>query len=74
MDVTVDTTIDTMTIHGGTDPHAAVIDTYDDHRIAMAFAISGLRTPGIVIREPGCVTKSFPTFWQRLDDLRRGDS
>ncbi len=74
MGVTVDTTIDTMTIHGGTDPQGAVIDTYDDHRIAMAFAISGLRTPGIVIREPGCVTKSFPTFWQRLDDLRRGNS
>lgn len=63
-----------MTIHGATVPQGAVIDTYDDHRIAMAFAISGLRTPGIVIREPGCVTKSFPTFWQRLDHLRRGDS
>lgn len=74
MGVTVDTTIDAMTIHGATVPQGAVIDTYDDHRIAMAFAISGLRTPGIVIREPGCVTKSFPTFWQRLDDLRRVDS
>ncbi|MFI0469202.1 3-phosphoshikimate 1-carboxyvinyltransferase [Saccharopolyspora sp. 5N102] len=69
MGVRVDTTVDTMTIHGG-DPKGAVIDTYDDHRIAMAFAIAGLRTPGVVIRDPGCVRKSFPTFWHRLDDLR----
>ncbi|WP_460958957.1 3-phosphoshikimate 1-carboxyvinyltransferase [Parasphingorhabdus pacifica] len=70
MGVRVDTTVDTMTIHGGTDPKGVVVDTYDDHRIAMAFAIAGLRTPGIVIRDPGCVRKSFPTFWHRLDDLR----
>ncbi len=43
----------------------AVIDTYDDHRMAMAFALSGLRIPGIVISEPGCVAKTFPDFWQR---------
>ncbi|QUH01861.1 3-phosphoshikimate 1-carboxyvinyltransferase [Saccharopolyspora erythraea] len=70
MGVNVDTTIDTMTIRGGGEPKGAVIDTYDDHRIAMAFAIAGLRTPGVVIRDPGCVRKSFPSFWQRLDDLR----
>jgi 3-phosphoshikimate 1-carboxyvinyltransferase len=68
--VTVQTTADTMTIEGGTEPRGAVIDTYDDHRIAMCFAIAGLRTPGVVIRDPGCVVKSFPTFWQALDSLR----
>ncbi|MCZ7431124.1 3-phosphoshikimate 1-carboxyvinyltransferase [Streptomyces sp. WMMC1477] len=68
MGVTVRTTADTMTIEGG-QPHGAAIDTYDDHRIAMAFAIAGLRTPGVVIKDPGCVTKSFPTFWERLADL-----
>lgn len=68
MGVTVRTTKDTMTIEGGR-PHGAVIDTYDDHRIAMAFAICGLRTPGMIIRDPGCVTKSFPTFWDRLAEL-----
>lgn len=68
MGVTVRTTEDTMTIEGG-QPHGAVIDTYDDHRIAMAFAICGLRTPGVIIRDPGCVTKSFPTFWDRLAEL-----
>lgn len=70
MGVTVDTTEDTMTIHGGKEPEGAVIDTYDDHRIAMAFAVAGLRTSGVVIRDPGCVTKSFPDFWDRFESLR----
>ncbi len=70
MGVDVETTADTLTVHGGRRPQGAVIDTYDDHRIAMAFAIAGLRTPGVVIRDPGCVRKSFPTFWQRLSGLR----
>jgi len=43
----------------------AEIDTYDDHRMAMAFAVAGLRIPGVVINEPGCVAKTFPDFWQR---------
>ena len=44
----------------------AVIETYGDHRIAMAFAITGLRSPGVVIRDPGCVAKTFPTFFDEL--------
>lgn len=68
MGITVDEHPDAMTITGGT-PHGAVIDTYDDHRIAMCFAIAGLRTEGVVIKEPGCVAKSFPAFWQTLDTL-----
>ncbi len=70
MGVSVDTTEDTMTVHGGREPRGAVIDTYDDHRIAMAFAVAGLRTPGVVIRDPACVTKSFPDFWDRFESLR----
>ncbi len=70
MGVSVDTTEDTMTVHGGKEPQGAVIDTYDDHRIAMAFAVAGLRTPGVVIRDPACVTKSFPDFWDRFEALR----
>jgi 3-phosphoshikimate 1-carboxyvinyltransferase len=68
MGIEVDEEPDAMTITGGT-PHGATIDTYDDHRIAMCFAIAGLRTEGVVIKEPGCVAKSFPTFWQTLDKL-----
>ena len=42
----------------------AAIDTYDDHRMAMAFAVAGLRVP-TRINNPGCVTKTFPDFWER---------
>ncbi|MGW1772027.1 3-phosphoshikimate 1-carboxyvinyltransferase [Streptomyces sp. NPDC002104] len=71
MGITVEEHPDAMTITGGT-PHGAVIDTYDDHRIAMCFAIAGLRTEGVVITDPGCVAKSFPTFWRALDSLHDG--
>jgi len=43
----------------------ATIDTYDDHRMAMSFAVAGLRVPDIVIVNPGCVAKTFPDFWIR---------
>ena len=46
--------------------HGEEIDTYDDHRIAMAFAVAGLVTPGIKIKNPDCVGKSFPDFWERF--------
>ncbi|GAA3828485.1 3-phosphoshikimate 1-carboxyvinyltransferase [Sphaerisporangium flaviroseum] len=71
MGITVEEYPDAMTITGGK-PAGAVIDTYDDHRIAMSFAIAGMRTEGVVIRDPGCVAKSFPTFWQTLDTLYPG--
>ena len=41
------------------------IDTYDDHRMAMAFAVAGLRIPNVRINNPGCVAKTFPDFWER---------
>ena len=44
----------------------AAIDTYDDHRMAMSFSLVGLRTPGVVIRDPGCVGKTYPNYF---DDL-----
>lgn len=50
----------------------AVVQTYDDHRVAMAFAVTGLRAPGIAIADPGCVAKTFPDFFERLEDLRSG--
>ncbi|MEO7429170.1 MAG: 3-phosphoshikimate 1-carboxyvinyltransferase [Acidimicrobiales bacterium] len=47
-----------------------VIETYDDHRMAMAFALLGLRAAGIRIAEPGCVRKTVPGYWAMLNDLR----
>jgi 3-phosphoshikimate 1-carboxyvinyltransferase len=46
--------------------HGAEIETYDDHRMAMCFAILGLRIPGIKIKNPACVKKTFPNFFQKL--------
>ncbi len=51
-------------------PSPALIQTYDDHRIAMAFALVGLRAPGIVIDDPECVAKTFPGYFETLDQLR----
>ena len=51
-------------------PRPAVIETYDDHRMAMSFALVGLKAPGIAIRDPGCVAKTFPDFFARLERLR----
>lgn len=48
----------------------ATIQTYDDHRMAMAFALLGLRERGIRIADPGCVSKTFPGYWAMLDGLR----
>jgi 3-phosphoshikimate 1-carboxyvinyltransferase len=47
----------------------AEIDTYDDHRMAMAFALAGLRIPGVAIRDPGCVSKTWPGYFSMLDAL-----
>jgi len=47
----------------------APIETYDDHRIAMSFAVAGLKLPGIKIKGPGCVAKTFPDFFPRLSAL-----
>ena len=46
--------------------HPAAIETYDDHRIAMAFAIAGLKIGGIRIKDPGCVAKTYPEFFGDL--------
>jgi len=47
------------------------VETYDDHRIAMSFALVGLRVPGVEIADPSCVAKTFPEFFSVLDSLRR---
>ena len=47
----------------------ARIETYADHRIAMSFALAGLMIEGISILDPGCVAKTFPTYWDALSGL-----
>ncbi|HOT47520.1 MAG TPA: 3-phosphoshikimate 1-carboxyvinyltransferase [Syntrophales bacterium] len=61
---------DGLVVTGGT-PRGAEIETYNDHRIAMSFAVLGLAAPGMRIRNPGCVGKSFPGFWDELEKLYR---
>ena len=46
--------------------HGVLVDPHDDHRTAMAFAVLGLAVGGMAIRDPGCVDKSFPGFWEAL--------
>lgn len=60
---------DGFTIHPGV-PRPTQIQTYRDHRMAMSFSLLGLRVPGIVIVDPGCVAKTFPGFFSALDRLR----
>ncbi len=69
MGVRVDERADGLTIHPG-GVHGAAIATYDDHRMAMSFAVAGLRQPGVVIKDPGCVSKTFPDFWERFAALQ----
>jgi 3-phosphoshikimate 1-carboxyvinyltransferase len=49
--------------------HGATVQTYNDHRMAMSLALVGLKVPGVVIDNPGCVAKTYPGFWQDLDRL-----
>lgn len=50
-------------------PHAALVETYEDHRMAMAFSLLGLRCPGIRINNPGCCAKTFENYFDVLDTL-----
>ncbi len=62
---------DGMTIHPGV-PQPATIHTYDDHRMAMSFALLGLKVPGIRISDPGCTSKTYPHYFEDLESLCRG--
>ncbi|NMC81599.1 MAG: 3-phosphoshikimate 1-carboxyvinyltransferase [Armatimonadetes bacterium] len=67
MGVSAVETDDGLRIIGG-QPHGAIIETYGDHRMAMAFAAAGCAVPGVVITDPDCVRKTYPDFW---NDLKR---
>jgi 3-phosphoshikimate 1-carboxyvinyltransferase len=68
MGVAVTEEPDSMIIHG-TQPQGAVIDSYGDHRIAMAFGTLGAVIGDTTIEDAGCVNKTYPGFWQSLQSL-----
>lgn len=68
MGIRVEEGEDWLKIEGGK-AHGAEIESHNDHRIAMSFAIAGLNVPGVKIKEEGCVDKSFPGFWKAFRSL-----
>ena len=61
---------DGMTIHPCNKIQPGIIQTYNDHRMAMSFALIGLQVKGITIENPSCVSKTFPNYFEVLDALR----
>ena len=49
--------------------HGASIATYDDHRMAMSFALAGLKIPGVIIEDPGCTAKTYPNYFEDLESV-----
>lgn len=68
MEIKTEITDDSITIFGG-NPKPAVIETYNDHRMAMSFAIAKAKIPEIEIRNPQVVSKSFPNFWEKFNQV-----
>ena len=68
--VKVDEYPDGLTINPCHSFHPAEINTYNDHRMAMAFSLIGLKIPGITILDPDCVSKTFPNYYEVLEQLR----
>ncbi len=69
--VRVDTRADGLTVYPADHIQPAALDTYDDHRMAMSLSLIGLKIPGIVINDPDCVNKTFPTYFDVLKKVRR---
>lgn len=59
---------DGLTVYPGS-PQPALLNSHDDHRIAMSLALIGARVPGIRITDPGCVSKTCPNYFGMLKDL-----
>jgi 3-phosphoshikimate 1-carboxyvinyltransferase len=68
--VRVEEHADGLTIYPAGQIRPAAIETYDDHRMAMAFALVGLRARGVVIRNPECVAKTFPRYFEVLETMK----
>ncbi|MFC7392630.1 3-phosphoshikimate 1-carboxyvinyltransferase [Scopulibacillus cellulosilyticus] len=59
---------DGLTVYPG-NPLPATLDSYDDHRVAMSLSLIGTRVPGIIINNPGCVSKTCPEYFELLSQL-----
>ena len=70
--VSVEEHEDGMTIHPAEKMQPAIIQTYNDHRMAMSFSLIGLRFDGVTIENPSCVSKTFPNYFEVLDSLSLG--
>lgn len=70
MGITCEITEDSITIHPG-QPRPSTVETYDDHRMAMGFSLTGLRAQGIVISNPGCCRKTFENYFEVLDSVAK---
>jgi 3-phosphoshikimate 1-carboxyvinyltransferase len=60
---------DGLVIHGNRPLKGCLLDPHDDHRLAMAMAVIGLKVEGVTVQNEGCVAKSFPSFWSLWDGL-----
>lgn len=69
MKIKCEITDNSIEIEGG-NPQKAVIETYGDHRMAMAFAVAKLKVPELKIRNPEVVSKSFPDFWDKFNLIK----
>lgn len=70
MGIKVSASKDSLTIIGG-NPKGVSIETYGDHRMAMAFAVVGTKIKNMVIKNPEVVSKSFPSFWKELGGITK---
>ena len=68
MGIHVEQDWDSVTVHPGI-PTPTTVQTYDDHRIAMSFTVTGLAAPGIRILNPGCTAKTFPSYFTFIEAL-----
>jgi len=68
MGIKTSATKNVLTIHGG-NPKSATIETYGDHRMAMSFAVTGAKLPGMKILDPDVVNKTFPHFFEKLNSI-----
>ena len=70
MGIRCEETESSITIYPG-QPKPSLVDTYDDHRMAMGFSLTGLRAAGIVIDNPDCCKKTFEEYFDVLDRVIR---